>query len=249
MPAYAMTDPFARRRPTMLALVLAAHAGLCLLWMLSDAARRQPAPVARGPVRITTLMLLRAPRPKPAPVAPTVIASLPRTRAATSSAPPVMPKSAETTSLPSPPPDEPAVAAAATPEDKPPATDSAELMARAKEMAGGVDRRLRAGAPLGGGKNPKLYPGAPPITAEQIEKSAHTRIERAFASAFIDRSQTLIMDSYTGTEGVRITRITRGGKTVCYTSGVDNFVPGILHDSSKPAAVRCPPPGPGWSRM
>ncbi|MEO7496934.1 MAG: hypothetical protein ABIT83_08145 [Massilia sp.] len=244
-----MTDPFARRRPAMLALVLAVHAGLCLLWMLSDRSPRATDATPRGELKMTILMLLPAQRPKTAPVAPIAVAKLPRTRAAASSAPATLARPAEVAPLPSIPPADTAVATSPTAEAKQPAADTAELMARAKAMAGGVDRQLRAGAPLGGGLNPKLYPGLPPITADQIEKSAHTRIERAFASAFIDRSQTLIMDDYTGAEGAHITRITRGGKSVCYTSGVDNFVPGVLHDSSRPAAVRCPPPGPGWSRM
>ena len=67
-------------------------------------------------------------------------------------------------------------------------------------------------------------------------------------AAFIDRSKTMRVDRYESGDGVIIERITRGGGSKCYMSGTVNFVPGILHDSSKPQVVSCPPAGGGWTR-
>jgi hypothetical protein len=54
--------------------------------------------------------------------------------------------------------------------------------------------------------------------------------------------------AHTSSDGVRYTRMTRGGSSVCYISGTVNFVPGILHDSSKPTKTNCPPEDSGWMK-
>ena len=107
------------------------------------------------------------------------------------------------------------------------------MLERARRDVGKIDRELRGGAtPV-----PLVGPDTP-----------QARFEKALAGAWIDRSNTMVVDHYKSADGVIIERITRGGGSKCYMSGVVNFVPGILHDSSKPQGVSCPPPGSGWSR-
>jgi hypothetical protein len=128
-----------------------------------------------------------------------------------------------------------AVSAAA--EQQPTAKGVADLEA-AKRDAVEVDRAIRAAAPPEPGKPPPLSGRA----------SAVERFDKAADAAFIDRSKTRIVDQYRSADGVVIERITYGGKSYCVTSSTVNYIPGILHDSSKAREVTCPPANAGWVR-
>lgn len=108
-----------------------------------------------------------------------------------------------------------------------------DILERAKRDVGKIDRALRGGV--------SAVPAVRPDTPQ-------ARFEAMMESAFIDRSKTMRVDHYESADGVIIERITRGGSSKCYMSGTVNFVPGILHDSSKPQSVSCPPAGSGWTR-
>ncbi len=110
---------------------------------------------------------------------------------------------------------------------------------QAKKEAVEADKELRADASAPIKKDPALSGGAPtPI--ERFDKEAN--------AAFIDRSNTRIVDQYRSPDGVIIERITYGNRTYCITSSTHNYVPGILHDSSKAREVTCPPDNAGWVR-
>jgi hypothetical protein len=125
---------------------------------------------------------------------------------------------------------------AACAQEQPTAKGVADLE-QAKRDAVEADRALRASAP-------PEKPKAPAISGD----SASERFEKAADAAFIDRSNTRIVDQYRSADGVIIERITYGGKSYCVTSSTVNYVPGILHDSSKAREVTCPPANAGWVR-
>jgi hypothetical protein len=115
----------------------------------------------------------------------------------------------------------------------PPAISAGELLERARRDVGKIDRELRG--------------GTPPVAAVRPD-TAQARFERAMAGAWKDRSQTMVVDRYMSADGVVVERVSRGGDARCHMSGTVNFVPGILHDGSRPQTVSCPPAGSGWTR-
>lgn len=110
---------------------------------------------------------------------------------------------------------------------------------QAKREAVDADRLIRAAQP------PPAMPQAPPLSGRQ---AASERFDKAADAAFIDRSNTRTVDQYRSGDGVVIERITYRGKSYCVTSGTVNYIPGILHDSSKAREVTCPPADAGWER-
>ena len=126
---------------------------------------------------------------------------------------------------------------AAHAQEKPTAKGVADLE-QAKREAVEADRALRASAPPEPKKEPAL----------SADDAALKRFDKAADAAFIDRSNTRIIDQYRSADGVVIERITYGGKSYCVTSSTVNYVPGILHDSSKAREVTCPPANAGWVR-
>ena len=125
---------------------------------------------------------------------------------------------------------------AARAQEQPTAKGVADLE-QAKREAVAADRAIRAA-------EPPAKPKAPALSGD----SASERFEKAAGAAFIDRSNTRIVDHYRSADGVVIERITYGGKSYCVTSSTVNYVPGILHDSSKAREVTCPPANAGWVR-
>lgn len=206
------------RRWAALLLTLAAHLLLALLYL----AQRGAAPAApSGPQRVFVALITRPaahPAPPPRDAAPRRIRRPHRSSAPAARA---QPEDASP---------RPAVEAAFP---APPPASADEILVRARRDLGRIDRQLRGAAPL----PPLLRPDTP-----------QARFEAALAGAWIDRSTSMTIDHYRSPDGVIIERINRGGGSACYMSGVVNFVPGILHDSSRPRAVSCPPPGSGWSR-
>ncbi len=111
---------------------------------------------------------------------------------------------------------------------------------KAKREAVEVDKEIRADQPQPTKKNPDFGGAAAETPIERFDKAAD--------AAFIDRSNTRVIDQYRSPDGVTIERVTYGGKSYCVTSSTHNYVPGILHDSSKAREVTCPPANAGWVR-
>jgi type IV secretory pathway VirB10-like protein len=126
---------------------------------------------------------------------------------------------------------------AAHAQEKPTAKGVADLE-QAKREAVEADRAIRAAAPPEKKKAPAL----------SAEDAALKRFDKAADAAFIDRSNTRIVDQYRSADGVVIERITYGGKSYCVTSSTVNYIPGILHDASRAREVTCPPANAGWVR-
>lgn len=110
---------------------------------------------------------------------------------------------------------------------------------KAKREAVEADKDIRADQPQPGKKNPDFTNNA---------ETPIERFDKAADAAFIDRSNTRVIDQYRSPDGVTIERVTYGGKSYCITSSTHNYVPGILHDSSKAREVTCPPANAGWVR-
>ena len=128
-------------------------------------------------------------------------------------------------------------ASAVLAQEKPTAKGVADLE-QAKREAVEADRSMRAQAPPEPKKEPAL----------SADDAALKRFDKAADGAFIDRSNTRVIDHYRSIDGVIIERITYGGKSYCVTSSTVNYVPGILHDSSRAREVTCPPANAGWVR-
>lgn len=125
---------------------------------------------------------------------------------------------------------------AACAQEQPTAKGVADLE-KAKREAVEADRAIRAAEPP---EKPKVPALSGDLASERFEKAAD--------AAFIDRSNTRTVDQYRSADGVIIERITYGGKSYCVASSTVNYVPGILHDSSKAREVTCPPANAGWVR-
>ncbi|WLI89279.1 hypothetical protein Q4S45_21710 [Massilia sp. R2A-15] len=121
-----------------------------------------------------------------------------------------------------------------------PTRQGVEDLEKAKRDAVQADRDWRAA-------QPKPLP-VPPKDQSFSGDTAEQRFEKAADGAYIDRSNTRIVDQYRSSDGVIIERITYGGKSYCVTSSTVNYVPGILHDASRAREVTCPPPNAAWVR-
>lgn len=134
----------------------------------------------------------------------------------------------------------------APPASAPDAFDVNQVIETAKRQAGSIDRELRGG---------KLAPLTPdpdlPIN----------RFRSALENAYIDRSRTTVMDSYTQADGVIVYRFRQGGKVWCRQSG--GGAPGMIErsegaklagagsagGSSAAGIVKCPSGAIGRSRQ
>jgi hypothetical protein len=112
---------------------------------------------------------------------------------------------------------------------------------QAKRSAVEADKDIRAAEP------PAPAPAQKPPAISGGESSSE-RFDKAAEGAFKDRSKTRTIDHYRSADGVVIERITYAGKSYCVTSSTVNYIPGILHDSSKAREVTCPPANAGWVR-
>ena len=121
-----------------------------------------------------------------------------------------------------------------------PTKQGVEDLEKAKRDAVQADRDIRAAQPK---------PLALPQKDQALSgDTPEQRFEKSADQAYIDRSNTRIVDQYRSADGVIIERITYGGKSYCVTSSTVNYVPGILHDASRAREVTCPPPNAGWVR-
>jgi hypothetical protein len=96
--------------------------------------------------------------------------------------------------------------------------------------------------------NPRLAFSAIFLAPLMRPDSAQARLEKGIAAAYVGGSRGFTLDYYVSPDGVVITRKTTSGGVVCYMSGTINFTPGILHDSEKPQAVKCPADSEQWRK-
>ena len=212
-----LATPAAPPRAMALVLTLLVHVLLVLAWF----AVRAQAPHARdGGQRITFLMQVPS-KATPAPAAAVLAQEHARPRAPAPAALPMHAESAQTAAVAAPLP-------AATTEEVAAAAPS--LRERALRDVAAIARELRPASPAASG-----------------EEAPRLRLARLIAGARSGRLWGADIERRVSPDGVAITRVTRNGHAACYMSGTVNFVPGILHDSARPQAVKCPPEDGGWS--
>lgn len=233
-------DP--RRNSYALALTLGLHL-LGVLWLRQQ---RPLPPPAVGPQVVSILLQLPAARtrhaPAPAPArAPARVARPAPAQAAASPAPSPTPPAAAAlpASIPATPtpldalaPPQPAPAdAASLARDPAVAAHGSFGLSVAKRQAGRIDRALR------GGKS------GVPVDAD----TPWARFQRGLEAAHIERSPSVIEDSYTSPDGVVIYRRRMGNRTSCYrTGGVGLGVAGTrLANDAGPSDC---PTGVTWKR-
>jgi hypothetical protein len=213
---------------TPLAVTLGLHLLLVLAWL----ARSAPPPHDASVEVMSVLVRVPAPAPalRPKPLPPPKARRLDApVRVPTA---PVLPAPATAV--------DPVAPAISVP---PAAPTASELLARARQQAGAVDRELRGGKP------------AAPLSAS----GAQGRLERGIAGAYIDRSRTVVTDSYTSPDGVVTYRIRQGEKVLCRKSG--SVAPGLEYSEAARAAgagsagsattagfVSCPTGDVDWKR-
>lgn len=137
-------------------------------------------------------------------------------------------------------PDEGAAAGA------PMAPDTRQLIDMAKRQAGAIDQALRGGKPA-----PLADTRALPIV----------RLRSALESAYIDRSRTLVTESYTQADGVVVYRFRQAGKVWCrqsggagtslleHSEGAKLAGAGSAGGGRTAGHVACPSNDSGWSRL
>ena len=235
-------------RPRRTRLALAASLGVHLLaavWLQQH--RPAPPPPAEAPRVISILLQPPAARTRPAPAPAPVREPLPA-REPPVHAPPR--PATRTQQAPTPAPAEPAPAPSiqapadtlAAPE---PAPVDAGKLARdpaagvngsftvgvAKRQAGRIDRELR------GGKS------GVPLEAD----TPWARFQRGLEAAHVERSMSVIEDSYTSPDGVVIYRRRIGSRTICYRTGSVGLGIAGARGVNDAGPISCPT-GVTWTR-
>ena len=109
---------------------------------------------------------------------------------------------------------------------------------RALQAAGRVDKELRTGA--------SGVSASPPDTPT-------ARMRRAMEGAYNGGGNATAFARYVSGDGVSITRLTRGGRAVCYVSAQVNMSPAAAMSGRGGGGgareVNCPPVDAGWSRQ
>lgn len=230
--------------PRRTRLALAASVGVHLLAAVWLQQRRPLPPPAEAPRVISILLQPPAVRTRPAPVH----APAPVHEPAAAREPPVRAPSRPATRTeqaptpapaPSvqPPPDslatpEPApVDAARFARDPAAAANGSFTVGVAKRQAGRIDRELR------GGKS------GVPLEAD----TPWARFQRGLEAAHVERSMSVIEDSYTSPDGVVIYRRRIGSRTICYRTGSVGLGVAGARGVNEAGPVDCPA-GVTWSR-
>ena len=240
-------------RPRRTRLALAASVGVHLLaavWLQQH--RPAPAPAPAEAPRVISI-LLQAPDARTRPVPVPVPVPVPAPARAPAHAPPVhtpsrpearaapapTPAPAEPSPAPSvqPPPDTLAtpgpapVDAAKLARDPAAGTNGSFTIGVAKRQAGRIDRELR------GGKS------GVPLEAD----TPWARFQRGLEASHVERSMSVIEDSYTSPDGVVIYRRRIGSRTICYRTGSAGLGIAGARGVNDAGPVTCPS-GVTWSR-
>lgn len=223
-----------------LVLILLLHLTLALLW-LNHARVHLDQGAGQRHALLTWLPPLK-PQARPLPAPPRVPKApfrVARPLAAPGAS--ARPPAAETF----PGPAETPQSGSAPPASAPDAIDVRQMVDTAKRQAGAIDRELRGG---------KLVPLTP-----DPDLPIH-RFRRALESAYIDRSHTTVMDSYSQPDGVIVYRFRQGGKVWCRQSGGAAGMiersegaklagAGSAGGAGAAGTVKCPADAAGWSRQ
>ena len=107
------------------------------------------------------------------------------------------------------------------------------------QVAGRIDKELRAAAP-------GVLSSSPDTPT--------ARMRRMMEGASIGGGNSATYARYVSPDGVSISRVTRGGRAVCYISALANMSPaaamrGAGAGGSGARQVNCPPADVGWSRQ
>ena len=160
--------------------------------------RPQRADGDKAPLVVSFLLPVPVPVPKavPAPAVARATRATPARAGAPAASPPPL----------STPSDQPVTVA----DPAPAGPSAADILARAKRDVGPIERELR------GGKS------GVPLLAD----TPWARFRRGLEGAYVDRSHTATMDSYTSADGTVIYRMRVGGKVICRATG-DVGPPGV----------------------
>jgi hypothetical protein len=217
-------------RPQRLRLALAGSVAVHLLAAVWLMRQHLPAPPPLHAPRVISILL------QPPAHAPPVHASpRPATRAQHASTPtPAEPAPAP--SIQSPPdtlatPEPGPVDAATLARDPAAAANGSFTVGMAKRQAGRIDRELR------GGKS------GVPLEAD----TPWARFQRGLEAAHVERSMSVIEDSYTSPDGVVIYRRRIGSRTICYRTGSVGLGVAGARGVNDAGPVDCPT-GVTWTR-
>jgi hypothetical protein len=214
---------------------------LAALWLQQHTPAPAPAPPSAEEPRAIRIRLQPPPartRPAPAPE-PEPVHATARAPAVHAPQPAAAPSRQAATPLPVPsvqPPADtlaaPAPADAATLARDPAAAANGSFMVGvAKRQAGRIDRELR------GGKS------GVPLEAD----TPWARFQRGLEAAHVERSMSVIEDSYTAPDGVVIYRRRIGSRTLCYRTGSVGLGIAGARGVNEAGPVTCPS-GVTWSR-
>jgi len=87
--------------------------------------------------------------------------------------------------------------------------------------------------------------GASAVPA-QSPGSLSARLARGIEGAFVG-ARSEMSDHYTSPDGTMYSRITRGNRSTCYTSGTPSYAT-ATRSGGNWVRVNCPPPDSGWVR-
>ncbi len=206
------------------------HLLAALLWMQQRPTAPAPDP-ARQRAFLVELVTPAVPAPLPAPPPATPAPGRRVAPAAAARPVPARPPTpqAEAEPAPAPPPagnpsDEPAPAA-----DTPASIEPGFTLGLARKQAGRIDRELRKGKP------------GVPAEAD----TPWGRFQRGVERAYVDRSMTLLIDTYTAPDGVIIYRFRQGNSVRCTRSGSVGVLPSSMGEAGTAGSVNCPK-GVSW---
>jgi hypothetical protein len=198
---------------------------LLLLFHSSHYGRTLPA--AQGPQRLLYLTQLTTPRPQPQHVQANATASPQRSQPRPYSQQPDLPPrpaSSVAQAVQDSSASEPATISNIVP-------NAATIMAQARRDLQRIDQEVLSGASA--------------VPAQRPE-SLSAKLARGIEGAYVGATSE-VSDHYTSPDGVMYSRITRGNRSTCYTSGTPSYA-AAMRSGGNWVRVNCPPPDSGWVR-
>lgn len=109
--------------------------------------------------------------------------------------------------------------------------DAATIMAQARRDLQRIDKELLNGTSAVPARSPD---------------SLSARLARGIEGAFVGATSE-VSEHYTSPDGTMYSRITRGNRSTCYTSGTASYA-AATRSGGNWVRVNCPPPDSGWVR-
>jgi hypothetical protein len=197
---------------------------MLLLFHPTHAGRTRPA--LHRPQELLYLSPATLPDPNPLRTPASALPTPTRSRQLPSSLPPDLPPLADSNATPVQSINTPEPAAIRTV-----APDAAAIMAQARRDLQRIDKEVLNGASA----VPAQSPG-----------SLSARLARGIEGAFVG-ARSEMSDHYTSPDGTMYSRITRGNRSTCYTSGTPSYAT-ATRSGGNWVRVNCPPPDSGWVR-